>query len=433
MATLSSDQLSAIHAAAEMLLPDAITFLTELVRIDTRNPPGYNYRQIIELIGNKLESFGYDIKYVLLTPEEAATLAPHGENLERINIIARLPPNASSASEKTIHFNGHVDVVHEGDVSRWKFDPFGGEVKNGKIYGRGVSDMKGGIAAQIYAIQALKVAGLKLRGTIEQSAVVDEETTGIRNAGMGYLVEKGYITKEKTTAVVITEPLNSCNVCCGHRGTIWGDITFYGKSSHGSMPALGVNAIENCAKFITVATEELSVVHAKKIDTNVIPFEARKASLAFTIIQGGTNTNSVPDVCKVSFDRRLVPGECLDEARSEIHSILKRLALENSNFIYKYEERYAAKSTWVDPEQPLSCIFRNAIRTVTGKEATVVCSPGSDDQRFVVHNAGLEACIIYGPGNIKNVHCYDEELSLEDLKIAIEVMAIGAAEVVGVE
>ncbi|CAF3830525.1 unnamed protein product [Rotaria sordida] len=433
MTTLSSDQLSAIHAAAEMLLPDAITFLTELVRIDTRNPPGYNYRQIIELIGNKLESFGYDIKYVLLTPEEAATLAPHGENLERINIIARLPPNASSASEKTIHFNGHVDVVHEGDVSRWKFDPFGGEVKNGKIYGRGVSDMKGGIAAQIYAIQALKVAGLKLRGTIEQSAVVDEETTGIRNAGMGYLVEKGYITKEKTTAVVITEPLNSCNVCCGHRGTIWGDITFYGKSSHGSMPALGVNAIENCAKFITVATEELSVVHGKKIDTNVIPFEARKASLAFTIIQGGTNTNSVPDVCKVSFDRRLVPGECLDEARSEIHSILKRLALENSNFIYKYEERYAAKSTWVDPEQPLSCIFRNAIRTVTGKEATVVCSPGSDDQRFVVHNAGLEACIIYGPGNIKNVHCYDEELSLEDLKIAIEVMAIGAAEVVGVE
>jgi succinyl-diaminopimelate desuccinylase len=87
----------------------------------------------------------------------------------------------------------------------------------------------------------------------------------------------------------------------------------------------------------------------------------------------------------------------------------------------------------VDPEQPLSYIFRNAIQTVTGKEATVVCSPGSDDQRFVVHNAGLEACIVYGPGNIKNVHCYDEELSLEDLRIAIEVMAIGAAEIVEIE
>ncbi len=312
-------------------------------------------------------------------------------------------------------------------------DEFGGEVKDGKIYGRGVSDMKGGIAAQIYAIEVLKMAGIKLRGTVEQSAVVDEETTGIRNAGMGYLVEKGYINKERTSAVVITEPLNSCNVCCGHRGTIWGDITFYGKSSHGAMPALGINAIQHCAKFITVATDELSVTHAKLRDTNVIPLEAQQASLAFTVIEGGTNTNSVPDICKVSFDRRLVPGESLDQARSEIHSILQRLAAEDSTFTYKYEERYAVQPTWVDREQPLSYIFRTAIQTVTGKEAAVVCSPGSDDQRFVVNNAGLDACIVYGPGNIKNVHCYDEELSLEDLRIAIEVMAISTAEFIGVE
>ncbi|CAF3795214.1 unnamed protein product [Rotaria sp. Silwood1] len=433
MTMLSSDQLLSIHAATQKLLPDAINFLTELVRIDTRNPPGNNYRKIVELIGNKLQSFGYDVKYVLLTPEETDELAPHGEKLERINVIGVLPPSASSTSGKIIHFNGHVDVVHEGDISRWNFDPFGGEVKNGKIYGRGVSDMKGGIAAQIYAIETLSAAGLKLRGTIEQSAVVDEESTGIRNAGMGYLVEKGYITKEKTTAVIITEPLNSGNVCCGHRGTIWGDIIFYGKSSHGSMPALGVNAVQNCAKFITIATEELSVLHETKRDPKVIPVEAQKAGLAFTVIQGGTNTNSVPDICKVSFDRRLVAGESLDQARSEIHSILQRLASEDSNFKYKYEERYAVEPVWVDPEQPLSCIIRNAIQTVTGIESGVVCSPGSDDQRFVVQGAGLEACIIYGPGNIKNVHCYDEELSLEDLRIAIEVMAIGTAELVGLE
>lgn len=433
MTTLSSNQLAAIRAATERLLPDAVAFLKELIRIDTRNPPGNNYRKIVELIGCKLESFGYVIKYILLTPEETDILAPHGEKLERINIIGTLAPNAASMSGKTMHFNGHVDVVHEGDISRWNFDPFGGEVKNGKIYGRGASDMKGGIAAQIFAIEVLKAANLKLKGTIEQSAVVDEETTGIRNAGMGYLVEKGYITKEKTAAVVITEPLNSSNVCCGHRGTIWGDITFYGKSSHGSMPTLGINAIENCAKFITVATEELGILHGTKRDPNVIPTEAQQASLAFTVVQGGTNTNSVPDLCKVSFDRRLVPGESLDQARSEIHSILHRLASKNPNFQYKYEERYAVKPIWVDPEQSLSQVFRNAIKIVTGEEAGVVCSPGSDDQRFVVQQAGLEACIIYGPGNIKNVHCYDEELSLEDLRIAIEVMAISAAVIVGLE
>lgn len=433
MTTLSTCQLSAIHSATQQLLPDAITFLAELVRIDTKNPPGNNYRKIIELIGNKLKLFGYDITYVLLNAEETDELAPHGEKLERINLIGTLPPTTLCNSGKTIHFNGHVDVVHEGDISKWHFDPFGGEVKDGKIYGRGVSDMKGGIAAQIYAIEVLREAGLKLRGIIQQSAVVDEETTGNRNAGMGYLVEKGYITKEETTAVVITEPLNSTNVCCGHRGTIWGDITFYGRSSHGSMPSLGINAIENCTKFITLATEQLGALHQTKYDPNVIPIEAQTASLAFTVIQGGTNTNSVPDICKVSFDRRLVPGESLDQARSEIHSILQYLESENSNFKYKYEERYATNPIWVDPEQPLSRIFRNAIKTVTDKEAEIVCSPGSDDQRFVVQNAGIQACIVYGPGNIKNVHCYDEELSIEDLRIAIEVMAIGAAEVIGVE
>ncbi|CAF1481090.1 unnamed protein product [Rotaria magnacalcarata] len=433
MTGLSSNQISAIHVATEKLLPDAIAFLAELVRIDTRNPPGNNYRKIVELIGNKLELFGYDIKYLLLTPEETDELAPHGEKLERINVIGTLPPNTTSITGKTIHFNGHVDVVHEGDISKWNFDPFGGEIKGGKIYGRGVSDMKGGIAAQIYAIEVIKAAGLKLKGTVEQSAVVDEESTGNRNAGMGYFVEKGYITKEKTTAVIITEPLNSCNVCCGHRGTIWGDITFYGKSSHGSMPALGINAIQNCTKFITIATEELGAIHTTKRDPNVIPTEAQKSSLAFTVIQGGTNTNSVPDICKVSFDRRLVPGESLDQARSEIHSILQRLESVDSNFKYKYEERYAVTPVWVDPEQSLSRTFRTAIKTITGEEAGVVCSPGSDDQRFVVQGAQLEACIVYGPGNIKNVHCYDEELSLDDLRIAIEVMAISAAEIVGFE
>jgi succinyl-diaminopimelate desuccinylase len=433
MTKLSSDQISAIHAATQKLLPDATTFLQELVRIDTRNPPGTNYRLIAELIGNKLKGFGYDIKYIVLTPEEVDELAPFGEKMERINLIGTLSPNTSSASGKTIHFNGHTDVVDVGDVSQWKFNHFGAQVKDGKIYGRGVSDMKGGIVAQIYAIEALKEAGLKLKGTVEQSAVVDEETTGNRNAGMGYLVEKGYITKEKTTAVIITEPLNFSNVCCGHRGAIWGEITFFGKASHGSMPSLGVNALQNCAKFITVATEELGPILAKRLDTRVIPVEAHVASLAFTVIQGGINTNNVPDICKVSFDRRLVPEESLDQARSELNSILQRLKSKDPNFNYDYKERYATKPVWVDPEQPLSRTFRNAIKTVTGQDAGVVCSPGTDDQRFVVHNAGLEACIVYGPGNIKNVHCTDEELALDDLRIAIEVMAIATAEIVEIQ
>src|SRR5260370_41679037 len=134
--------------------------------------------------------------------------------------------------------------------SGWACDPFGGAISSGRIYGRGASDMKGGIAAQVYAIEAIRRAGLQLQGSVEQSGVVDEESTGNRNAGMGLLVERGYISPQRTDYVVITEPLNADNICLGHRGAIWGEITTFGRLSHGSTLELGVTAIELMPDFI---------------------------------------------------------------------------------------------------------------------------------------------------------------------------------------
>lgn len=434
--TLSLSQVSAIRKAVTELLPQCTTFLARLIQIDTTNPPGRNYPECAKLIGDTLLDLGYEVEYVAVPDEQLSELAPHAQGLQRVNVIGRL--NGTETEDgKTLHVNGHFDVVPVG-TTKWKHSPFAAKIENGRLYGRGASDMKGGIAAQIFAVEAIKRAGLKLKGNIEQSGVVDEETTGIRNAGMGYLVDNGYIRADQIDAVVITEPLNTTNVCCGHRGTIWGTVKFRGKLSHGSMPGLGINALNHACTFVHLANTTLSPQLALHSDQTVIPPEARVASLAFTVLHAGNNINSVPDEADVSFDRRLVPGETLAGARGEIMGILERMrgmaGCEGLN--YEYKEDYATEATWVDPEQPIALVFRDAIKTVTGQTAGIVTSPGSDDQRFPVHSLSpsLQSTIVYGPGYISQAHITDESIDLEnELKVGMEVMALAFASFLGVE
>ncbi|KAJ7343386.1 succinyl-diaminopimelate desuccinylase [Mycena albidolilacea] len=439
---LSLSQLAAIQQASKDVLEDATHFLTQLIKIDTTNPPGRNYHEIAVLIKDHLRSLQYDANLLKVASEDLPILAPHDTDLhERVNVLGRLKSKSNSPNlvtvdgktrEKTLNFNGHTDVVPAGDLSTWTHPPFGAEIVEGVIYGRGVSDMKGGLAAGIWAVEAVRRAGLVLKGTVEQSAVVDEETTGNRNAGAGWLVEHGHVSPETCDAVVITEPLNVENVCLGHRGAIWGTVTFSGRASHGATPQRGINALVHAATFILRANEKIGVYLAEKRDPRVIPEEAQGASLTFTVLEAGSNTNSVPDLATLRFDRRLVPSESLDEARSQILSVLDELAKEIPELSYKYTENYSTEPVWVDEELEVCKIWRGAVETVLKRPAGIVCSPGSDDQRFFVRG-GIPQTIVYGPGNIRNIHNKDEGLDLEDFRKSIEVMAIGVAEFLGVD
>ena len=426
---LQTEQIIAIQRSAEAILDEAIVFLQDIIRIPTVNPPGDAYPDCAQYIGAQLQNLGYSVEYLPLTSAEVAELAPYGENLPRTNVIGRLP---AAQGAPVLHFNGHMDVVPIGPG--WSTDPFGGEVRNGRIFGRGTSDMKGGLAAQVYAIEAVRRAGFRLHGTVEQSGVVDEESTGNRNAGMGFLVERGYIHPDKTNYVVITEPLNSDNICLGHRGAIWGEITTFGRQSHGSIPERGVNAIEHMADFIAEATHTLLPSLRQRVNSEpVMPPSAIAASLAFNTIRGGTNINTIPDLCTVSFDRRLVMSEQITEARREILDLLEQRANAQPDFRYEYAERYAANPTWVRADTPLVQAFASAIHTVVGHAPGYVCSPGTDDQRFVVQNAGIEQCIVYGPGEIIQTHVIDESLSIADLLTSMKVMALAAASLLDID
>lgn len=166
------------------------------------------------------------------------------------------------------------------------------------------------------------------------------------------------------------------------RGTIWGTVTFNGKAAHGSMPGLGNNALHHACSFIHLAVSTITPKLENLSDDRVIPPEARAPSLAFTVLRAGENVNSVPDAAVVCFDRRIVPSETLTEARQQILDVLEGMKKtpEFADLEYEYKEDYVTEATWVDPDQLISRVFRDAIKVVTGQEAGIVVSPGTDDQ-----------------------------------------------------
>ena len=224
---------------------EMVAFARELVAIPTVNPPGENYEACARHIGARLAEFDYEVGYV-----PAEEMKEHTARYPRLNVIGGL---RGAPARPCLHFNGHFDVVPPGDG--WTVDPFAGLIRDGKIYGRGITDQKAGIAASIYAIEAIRRAGLDLAGSVEQSGTVDEESGGF--AGMAYLAEHGYIGRDRTDFVIITEPLNVDRVCLGHRGVYWFEVATLGRIAHGSMPFLGISAIGKMADFISAIEREL--------------------------------------------------------------------------------------------------------------------------------------------------------------------------------
>lgn len=408
-----------IFAAVEELSTDMVSFLADMVRIPTVNPPGEKYEEFVEFFDRHLTNLGYSTEILRVPEVRLGELAPHAGGLPRPNLVARLG-DASSGS--TVHLNGHYDVVPAG--SDWTSEPFGGEISDGKLFGRGASDMKSGLACQVYAVEALRRAGVELPGEIVHSAVADEETVGNVNAGMGYLVEKGVISKENTDAFIITEPFGPDGVGIGHKGAIWGEITVFGEKAHGSSPLLGTNAVELAARFLARVSDELQPkLFERTTDILVTPEESIHSTLSFDTISGGVATNIVPDRCSMTFNRRLIPGEDLSEARDELLSHLEAMKEDDPRFRYEYRETYATDATLVASDEPIVAATRKAVESL-GMEPVELISAGSDDQKFVVHNAGVTNSVVYGPGQTRLAHIADEYISIADLITGTKVLAL---------
>ena len=410
--------LSAVDAAAG----EIVQFTSELIRVPTVNPPGDAYEDCAHLIGDKLATIGFEVDYF------AAEGRPeHTRSHPRVNVVGlrrgRVPRPA-------VHLNGHFDVVPAG--AGWTTDAFGGAVRDGRIYGRGASDMKAGIAAAVYAAEAIRRAGVELEGSIELSGTVDEESGGL--AGAAWLAEHGRLTSARCDYVIIPEPLNVDRICLGHRGVYWFEIETRGRTAHGSMPFLGVSAIEHMGVILDRFHRELlPALAARTTAMPVVPDSARHATLNVNGIAGGQSvggiqTPCVADVCRAVFDRRFLPEEGFDATKAEILALLARAAADTPSLSFEVRDLMVVQPVSAPHDSPLVSSLERGIRRVLGREATRVASPGTYDQKHVDRIGGIRDCVAYGPGILNLAHQPDEWCGIEDLVNATKVIALSILE-----
>lgn len=413
-----------IQRSAGALRDECAAFLAALVRIPTVNPPGDRYEECARLIGDTLARLGYAVRYV--RPREARPGPP------RLNVLGRLE---GSAARPTLHFNGHFDVVPPGAPEAWTRDPFGGAIDGGRLWGRGAADQKAGIAASIFAVEAIRQAGIALRGSVEQSATVDEETGGF--AGVAALCDQGLISADRTDHVIITEPLDVDRVCIGHRGVYWCEITARGLTAHGSMPGLGRNAAVAMATLVgRIETELQPRLAARVTALPVEPPAARHASISLNALHAGQpigveQSPMVPDVAVAVLDRRFIAEESSADVRREIAALVASQAERDPEIRWSVRELMLVEPTATSPDGPVARAVRDAVRVVRGRDATVVASPGTYDQKHVVRRGGVADCIAYGPGRLETAHRPDEYVDLAELADATAVMALATLALVG--
>ncbi|KHA50356.1 acetylornithine deacetylase/succinyl-diaminopimelate desuccinylase family protein [Sulfitobacter geojensis] len=403
---------------------DLIALTQDLIRIPTLNPPGQDYRLICEYLDKRLSAHGFETQMIRAfgTPGDS-------EKYPRWNIIARR--DGKHAGE-CVHFNSHTDVVEVG--AGWTFDPFGAEISDGKIYGRGTCDMKGGLAASIIAAETFIEQHPDFAGAIEISGTADEETGGY--GGVAYLAEHGHFSPDKVQHVIIPEPLNKDRICLGHRGGWWAEIETKGEIAHGAMPFLGDCAVRHMGAVLQEFEDKLfPAMAARYTEMPVVPEGARNSTMNINSIHGGENepaddfdglqAHCVPDSCRIVIDRRFLVEEPLDQVRDEVTGLLDGLRESRPNFEYEITERNSVLPSMTDKESPVVRTVAKAIEDVMGVPPQYVASPGSYDQKHIDRIGKLKNCIAYGPGILDLAHKPDEYIGIDDMIDSAKVM--GAA------
>jgi succinyl-diaminopimelate desuccinylase len=425
--SLSPSVQEAVLKRVEEIGSEMISFLQELIRIPTVNPPGEHYVVNAELIGGKLREFGYQTHYIA-----AEGCHEHTEQYPRLNVLGRME---GSRKRPCLHFNGHFDVVPVGEG--WTVDPFAAVIQDGKLYGRGASDQKAGIAASIFAIEAIRRSGLRLQGTVEQSGSVDEESGGF--AGVAHMAKLGWISDDKTDFVIITEPTNVDRIFLGHRGVYWFKVTTHGRIAHGSMPHLGISAVDHLVDFLYDVNHQLKPSLAqRKTAVPVEPPGSRYASINVNAIFGGQPEEGMQTPCVVDrsgaiFDRRFLAEENFDDVRGEVKALLEQLQGKNPEFKYNMEDMMIVQPVQTDPNCELVSAISQSAEQIFGRLPKLAASPGTYDQKHVVRVGNVQQCIAYGPGILDQAHLPDEHVLIEDVITSAKVMALTALRLLGTE
>jgi len=409
---------------------DLVALTQDLIRIPTLNPPGLNYREICDCLDRRLRGRGFATELI-----RAGGAPGDSDRHPRWNIVAR---RDGARPGQCVHFNSHIDVVETGHG--WTVDPFGAAVTDGRVYGRGACDMKGGLAASIIAAEAFIDLTPGYAGAIEISGTADEESGGF--GGVAYLAEKGYFAPSRVDHVIIPEPLGKDRICLGHRGVWWAEIETMGEIAHGSMPFLGDCAVRHMGAVLREMEHSLFPALAqKRTEMPVVPEGARQSTLNINAIHGGAPEQGadytglpspcVPDRCRMVIDRRFLIEEDIAEVQAEIRAVMERVRDGRPGFDYEIRELFRVLPTMTERAAPVVTAVAAAVQGVFGHAADYVVSPGTYDQKHIDRIGRLKNCIAYGPGILDLAHKPDEYVGIEDMVQSAQVMALALDDLLG--
>lgn len=392
-------------ALAERVLaaidPDeTVAFLQALVQVPSVNPPG-DVREAIRLCATKLAEAGFTTQVV-------------GPDPERVNLVAIL---GGDSARPRLAFNAHVDVVPTGEESAWTHPPFGGELVDGRVYGRGAGDDKASVTAQVMAGVALARAGVPLTGALVVTTVADEETNGFR--GAGYIVREGYVEAD----YVIVGEQTQGQICVGERGNVAIGVTVYGATGHAATPWKGVNAIEGMARVITALREELWPVLEARTH-QYLPHSTATISL----IEGGVKTNVIPDRCAIHIDRRVLPSEDPARVAAEIRAVAERAIAGVDGLRVEVELKQHRPAVESDPHSPVGQALQAATRYLGNEVVVTGFFAATDGKHFAARGWPT---LIMGPGDPATAHRPDEWVGVDELLAATRLYALTALALIG--
>ncbi len=369
---------------------DARSLLRALVATDSRNPelvpgaPGEG--AIAQLLGNVLQSWGFRVEL-----REAAPGRP--------NVIARWRDGGSTA--RSLLFNGHMDVV---GVDGMTHAPFAAEEREGRLFGRGASDMKAGVAAMCAA--AYRAASRDLMGDIVIAAVVDEE---YKSAGTRALVASGV----RADAAIVTEPTGLA-IMPAHRGFTWVTVTCSGRAAHGSRYDLGIDAILHAAHVMTA----LDDYQREELSERTHPLLGH-ASLHASAIAGGLGWSTYPDTCRLDIERRTLPGESAEGVVQEITAVCDRVRQSLPQLNARVEHVFTQMPSDVAVDAPICRALGDALRSCGERVSIDGMSAWTD--AALLNAAGIPA-ICFGPGDITLAHATTEWVALAEVDRACDVL-----------
>lgn len=391
--------------AIASLNSELIAFCQKLLRTPSVNGV-HPERALAEVIAAEAQRLGLQAQII-------------GDDPERPNVIVTMA-NMPADAQTGLLLVGHLDTVPEGDASLWQHPPFEAVIDNGRLYGRGAVDTKGGMAAAIYALAALaRVEGALPNKQAQMIGVPDEETGATGTLGIKYLQRQGLL---QGTGAVYAYSGNQ--ITLGHRGLIRYRLKCYGESVHTGLDdwqdgLAGANAVTGMARLL-VALEDQTFPHSE------IPYFDRYRPLitAGTIIEGGTSVNIVPNYCEALVDIRTTPEFGLAEMQSLLDGLIAGIQQEKPKLRLAYEQINYLPAVISDEQSAIFPILRDAAQEVRGEKPEYVVA-GPANEGYLLIEAGIPTVCGFGPIG-ENAHAIDEYVEVDSLAQTALIFALSA-------